>query len=147
MASLADLGAREVIERVRNGDLRAEQLVATLLERQHRFATLRTLTWIGEQRALEDARQVDRGRSHNVRLGALAGLPLLIKDNIAVAGAPNAAGTIGLSSRVPHRRCSQLSPMLEARFAWRLATTRDEKSLKKRGGGCSWRFSLSIRRN
>src|SRR5262249_26251697 len=114
MASLADLSAREVIERVGSGDLPAERLVAALLERQRHFASLNTLTWIDEQRALQDACGIDRRRSRNETLGALAGLPLLIKDNIAVAGAPNAAGTPTLRDHVPARTAPVVQRLVDA---------------------------------
>src|SRR5262245_8846699 len=113
MASLADLGAREVIERVHGGDVLAEQLVTALLERQRRFASLNALTRIDEQRLLEDARKIDRQRSRNETLGALAGLPLLVKDNIAVAGTPNAAGTLTLREHVPSKSAPVMQRLLD----------------------------------
>jgi len=113
MASPADLSACEAIERVRSGDLQAEQFIAVLLERQRRLASLNTLTWIDEQRALQDAREIDRKRSRNETLGALAGLPLLIKDNIAVAGAPNAAGTLTLRDYVPSKNAPVVQRLLD----------------------------------
>ena len=110
---LIELSVREVIDRVRGGELRAEELVSVLLERQRRLSSLNALSWIDEQRALQDAREVDRKRARGERLGTLAGLPLLIKDNIAVVGSPNAAGTPALRDQVATRNASVVQRLLD----------------------------------
>jgi Asp-tRNA(Asn)/Glu-tRNA(Gln) amidotransferase A subunit family amidase len=110
---LIELSAREVIDRVRGGELRAEELVSVLLERQRRLSSLNALSWIDEQRALQDAREVDRKRARGERLGTLAGLPLLIKDNIAVAGSPNAAGTPSLRDQIATKNASVVQRLLD----------------------------------
>ena len=112
-AALSGLGAREVIERVRNGDLRAENYVAALLDRQRRFAALNALTWIDEPRALEDARRIDRKRASGAALGVLAGLPVVIKDNIAVAGTANSAGTATLRENIARHTAPVVQRLLE----------------------------------
>lgn len=110
---LAELSAREVIHRVRDGELRAEELVSALFERHRRLSSLNALLWIDEQRALQDAREVDRKRAKGERLGTLAGLPLLIKDNIAVKGSPNAAGTLSLRGHIATRNAQVVQRLLD----------------------------------
>ena len=110
---LIDLSACEVVDRVRSGELRAEDLMSVLLRRQRRLSSLNTLIWIDEQRALQDAREIDRKRSGGERLGSLAGLPLLIKDNIAVAGTPNTAGTLTLREHIPAKTAPVVQRLLD----------------------------------
>ncbi|HZF24865.1 MAG TPA: amidase family protein [Steroidobacteraceae bacterium] len=112
-ASLSGLGAREAIERVRRGELRAEDSVADLLGRQRRLASLNALTRIDEQQVLEDARRIDRKRAAGAVLGVLAGLPVVIKDNIAVAGTPNAAGTLTLRDNVARQNAPVVQRLLD----------------------------------
>ncbi len=110
---LVELSACEVVDRVRGGELRAEELVSVLLERQRRLSALNALVWIDEQRALQDAREIDRKRARGEKLGALAGLPLLIKDNIAVQGSPNAAGTLSLRDSVATTNAQVVQRLLD----------------------------------
>ena len=48
---------------------------------------------IDEAKLLEDAREVDRARVRGAQLGPLAGLPIIIKDNVNTVGFPTTAGT------------------------------------------------------
>src|SRR6185295_19853844 len=66
-----------------------------------------------EQRSLQGAREIDRKRLSGERLGSLAGLPLLIKDNIAVAGTPNTAGTLTLREHVPEKNAPVVQRLLD----------------------------------
>lgn len=84
-----------------------------LLERQRRFAALNALSWIDEPRALEDARRIDRKRASGSRLGTLAGLPVVIKDNIAVANTPNAAGTATLRASLSRQNAPVVQRLLD----------------------------------
>ena len=111
-SSLAELSARAVVNAVRTGDFRAEDYAAALLARQRRFSSLHTVTWIDEQRVLHDAREVDRRRAAGT-LGALAGLPIIVKDNIAVAGTPNAAGTPTLRQSMSRQNAPVVQRLLE----------------------------------
>ena len=111
--SLPELGARQGIDRVRRGELRAEDYVRALLQRQHRFESLNALSWIDGPRALEEARRIDRKRASGVTLGALAGLPIVIKDNIAVANTPNAAGTLTLRDNLARQNAPVVQRLLD----------------------------------
>jgi Asp-tRNA(Asn)/Glu-tRNA(Gln) amidotransferase A subunit family amidase len=51
------------------------------------------LSYVDEARLLEDAREIDRVRATGAQLGPLAGLPIILKDNINTVGFPTTAGT------------------------------------------------------
>lgn len=91
-----ELSAVEAVHRIAAGELRAEDYASRLLARYRELKTLNAVTWIDEARVLEEARTVDRKRSRGERAGMLAGLPMIIKDNIDVAGTPSAAGSLML---------------------------------------------------
>ena len=50
------------------------------------------------QDAMEQAEAADRARVAGTPLGPLAGIPVLLKDNISAAGAPATAGSLALAS-------------------------------------------------
>ena len=54
-----------------------------------------------EARLLEDAREIDRVRATGAQLGPLAGLPIILKDNINTVGFPTTAGTSFLKEYRP----------------------------------------------
>jgi len=107
---LCDLSAVEIADRVRNGSLRAEQVLDSALQRiravEGRPASLEpyelqaedrrkvhafiTLT---EARARAQARAVDSAVAAGKDPGVLAGVPLGVKDIFCVAGTPSTAGS------------------------------------------------------
>src|SRR5262245_19747372 len=87
------LSARAVDDYVRRGALSAERYAQALLDRYKAHTNLNTVTYIDEARLLEDAREIDRARARGAQLGPLAGLPMMLKDNINTVGFPTTAGT------------------------------------------------------
>jgi Asp-tRNA(Asn)/Glu-tRNA(Gln) amidotransferase A subunit family amidase len=85
MASPADLSAREAAESVRSGRLRAEELVEACLDRAQAIEpSLRAFAYLDPDLALAQARAVDKAK----KKGALAGLPIGVKDIIDTADMP-----------------------------------------------------------
>jgi amidase len=78
----------------------AQHLVEALLERYEQIdapsspTALRSILAVSA-RALDEARACD----HGARGGPLSGLPVLVKDNVEVAGLPSGAGSTALSRR------------------------------------------------
>ena len=111
---LLDLTATEVVQRIREGALSAEVYARTLLAQTERLHFLDTIIAIDPDAVLEGARQVDLSRRRGQMLGPLAGLPLLVKDNIDTKALPTTAGTPGLLSNRPRRDAPVLDPLLGA---------------------------------
>jgi len=93
---MKELSAAEAVRCIAAGELRAEEYASRLLARYRELKALNAVNWIDEARVLEDARAVDRRRAKGKRLRMLAGLPVIIKDNIDVTGTPSAAGSLML---------------------------------------------------
>jgi indoleacetamide hydrolase len=90
---IAALSARAAVDYVRRGELSAERYALVLLDRYKAHTNLNTVAHIDEARLLEDAREIDRARARGAQLGPLAGLPMMLKDNINTVGFPTTAGT------------------------------------------------------
>ena len=102
-SDLSNLTALEAVRRIADGELRGEEDVLRLIERHRALRSLNAITWIEEQRVLEDARSVDLRRRKGEALGLLGGLPVIIKDNIDVAGTPTAAGSASFRHNIRPR--------------------------------------------
>ncbi len=100
VCDLSSLTAVEAVRRIAQGELRAEEYAMRLIERQRALKSLNAVTWIDEARVLEDARAVDDRRRRGEPLGRLGGLPVIIKDNIDVAGTPTAAASASFRNNV-----------------------------------------------
>ena len=111
-ADIPALTATEAARRIREGDLRAEDYAAQLLKIYHANKDLHPVTWIDERRVLESARGVDKARARGERLGPLAGLPLIVKDNIDTVGFPTSAGNNALKKYFPRKN----APVVDALF-------------------------------
>lgn len=113
-ADLLELGAREAVDRIRRGELKAERYAAELLKQHHAHKDLNLVTSIDEARVLEAARSVDRARARGARLGPAAGLPFAVKDQIEVAGYPATAGNGALKGYVPKRNAVVVERLVAA---------------------------------
>jgi mandelamide amidase len=92
-AELIELSAHAAVDHIRRGDLSAERYAQALLTRYKAYKHLNTVTYIDEARVLEDARAVDQARAKGAQLGRLAGLPVMLKDNINTVGFATTAGS------------------------------------------------------
>lgn len=100
-SELLDLCARQVLAAVRAGNLSAERYAGVLLRQLKVCASLNIATYIAEEHVLQAAREVDQASRQGRPLGRLAGLPILVKDNVATVGFPTSAGTLGLKGCYP----------------------------------------------
>jgi indoleacetamide hydrolase len=95
------LSARVAADHIRRGDLSAERYAQALLGQYKAHTNLNTVTYIDEAKLAEDAREIDRARTRGAQLGPLAGLPIILKDNINTVGFPTTAGTSFLKGYRP----------------------------------------------
>jgi hypothetical protein len=103
---LLALGARDAVARIASGDLSAESYVTQLLKQYEAHKDLNAVIAIDAARALEAARAVDLSRARGAKLGAAAGLPFAVKDQIAVAGLPATGGNAALKGYIPKRHAA-----------------------------------------
>jgi len=90
-----------VVEAVRSGRTTAACIARAALDANAQNAGLAAVVGFDADDVLRQADALDRARSAGEALGAMLGVPLVVKDNIHVAGLPNAAGTKSLASLVP----------------------------------------------
>lgn len=112
--ALLEMGARDVVESIRRGELKAELYVSELLRQYDTHRDLNLVTSIDEGRVLEAARSVDLARTRGAKLGPAGGLPFAVKDQIEVAGYPATAGNRALRSYVPKRNAIAVERLVEA---------------------------------
>ncbi len=84
-----------------NGETNSIAIVEDSLLRSGRFNKLNAFITLDAKGATEKAYELDRKRATGELLGPLHGIPLVVKDNIHVAGLPNTAGTPALKNFVP----------------------------------------------
>ncbi len=109
-----ELGAREAVERIKTGDLRAERYAEQLIAQYHAHRELNAINFISEPRVLEAARAVDQARTKGAKLPALAGLPVAIKDQILAAGYPSTGGNGALKGHIPKRNAAVVETLVRA---------------------------------
>ena len=98
---IATLTASEAVRQLCAGTLSSEQLVFAYLAQAKAKANLNAFVTLDEAGALKAAKAADAARKRGGPCKPLAGLPIVIKDNIQVQGLPATAGTPALKSFVP----------------------------------------------
>jgi indoleacetamide hydrolase len=113
---VSELTVVEAARLIRDGEISSEELARALLRRIAAHRDLNAFITVDEAKVLEAARHADRerrrGRAHP--LGPLHGVPLVVKDNIHVAGLPNTAGTPALKGFVPADNAPVVQALLDA---------------------------------
>jgi Asp-tRNA(Asn)/Glu-tRNA(Gln) amidotransferase A subunit family amidase len=89
MSGLERLSASEAVRRLAVGDLTAEALTRACLDRASANAEIKAWAWLDPERALTQARAVDRAG----RRGSLGGVPVGIKDVIDTVDMPTQHGS------------------------------------------------------
>ena len=110
----AELTAREAVAALRAGDISAEAYAHALIERASAHADLNAFITLDADRVLQAAHAADAERASGVDLGALHGLPVVIKDNIDTADLPTTAGTTPLKDHRPSRNAPVVQALVDA---------------------------------
>ena len=114
MVALTELGAAEAAAAIRAGDVSAQALVEALLDRCARAAPLNAFISLDPDAVRAAARVADQRRRRGERLGALHGVPLVLKDNFDTADFPTTAGTPALAAHRPRRNGAVVQRLLDA---------------------------------
>jgi mandelamide amidase len=108
------LTATEAVAAIQSGRLNAADYVATLLARAAALSTLNALTTLDLDGALAAARRIDALPAADKARLPLAGLPIVVKDNINTAGLQTSAGTPALAGFVPKTNAPSVQRLVDA---------------------------------
>jgi aspartyl-tRNA(Asn)/glutamyl-tRNA(Gln) amidotransferase subunit A len=95
-------GVVEIAEQVRRGEVSAERVTTAALDRiEAKNGALNAFLHVARDEALAQARAVDAKRARGEALGAMAGVPVAVKDAICTRGMPSTAGSKILAGYLP----------------------------------------------
>ncbi|MCD6674411.1 MAG: indoleacetamide hydrolase [Burkholderiaceae bacterium] len=97
-----ELTAVDAVQAICEGRLASQALMQAYLERARARPDLNAFITLDEAHALRAARAADTSRSARGKCLPLDGLPIVVKDNIHVAGLRNTAGTPALKDFEPN---------------------------------------------
>src|ERR1700761_6168503 len=110
MAETALSTASEIVAAIRSKKVTAVSLVQAALQRAEQNKDLNAFILMNRDGALAAAAKVDAGEM----TGALAGLPIVVKDNINTADMPTSGGTPALQHARPTANAPSLQKLLDA---------------------------------
>nr|WKF61726.1 Mandelamide hydrolase [Paraburkholderia busanensis] len=108
------LTATEAVAAIQSGRLKAADYIATLLARAASLESLNALTTLDLDGALAAARRIDALPAEARAQLPLAGLPVVVKDNINTAGLQTSAGTPALEGFVPKTNAPSVQRLVDA---------------------------------
>jgi len=89
MKELLALSIKEALAKMASGELTSEALTKAYLDHiDEKEADVEAFLYINGEAALERARAVDQKRKAGQALGALAGIPMALKDNMCTTTMP-----------------------------------------------------------
>ena len=110
MADSSSATAAEIVASIRDKKMTAVSAVRVALERAEQLKELNAFIVLNRDGALAAAARVDSGET----TGALAGLPIIVKDNINTSDMPTSAGTPALQNARPAANAPSLQKLLDA---------------------------------
>src|SRR5436305_2031455 len=100
--TLTERTAAELLDLLARGEVTSEALAAEFLQAvRTRDPLVKAFLHVDEAGALEQARTIDARRRRGEPLGALAGVPVAVKDVLCVRGQPTTCGSKILQNFVP----------------------------------------------
>ncbi|MFL6661550.1 MAG: indoleacetamide hydrolase [Rhizobacter sp.] len=113
-AQLRELSAAQTVAAIREGRASAEAVVRSALARAAQIRPLNAFIALNEAGAMEAARRIDADRAAGRPLPPLAGLAIVVKDNINLRGLPTTGGTPALRDARPATTAPSLQKLLDA---------------------------------
>jgi Asp-tRNA(Asn)/Glu-tRNA(Gln) amidotransferase A subunit family amidase len=110
----ASLTTVEAVAALERGDMTAEGYCTTMVGRAENRKALNVFISLNSEGALAAAHDIDERRRNGTKVGALAGIPLIVKDNIDFATLPTTAGCRGLAANRPTKNAGVLQALLDA---------------------------------
>lgn len=99
---LAELKGWELRELIKKGETSCKEAVASFLDEiKKKNKNLNSFLTVTEEAALKSAEIVDKKVSQKQKLGALAGIPVAVKDNICVKGVKTTCASHILDNFIP----------------------------------------------
>jgi Asp-tRNA(Asn)/Glu-tRNA(Gln) amidotransferase A subunit family amidase len=108
------LSLTQAAQLIREGKISSTELVEALLLQAEAARDLNAFITLDRESALRAAQAADVAQKQGKLLGPLHGVPLVIKDNIHVAGMPNSAGTPALRNFVPKENARVVDALIDA---------------------------------
>ncbi|TXI65617.1 MAG: indoleacetamide hydrolase [Limnohabitans sp.] len=109
-----ELTATQVLAAYKAGTLTATAYVTTLIDRAKSLQDLNAMITLDETGALAAAKKVDADRAAGKTLGTLAGLPIVVKDNINTKDLKTTGGTSSLRNFQPKTNAPSLQKLVDA---------------------------------
>lgn len=113
-AEQLNLTATEAVAALKAGKMTATEYVTNLIARAKSLSDFNAMICIDEAGALAAAKQVDADRAAGKTMGALAGLPFVVKDNINTKGMKTTGGTSSLRDFQPKTNAPSVQKLLDA---------------------------------
>jgi indoleacetamide hydrolase len=104
----------QAVQAISSGRIPAQTYVRTLLARADALKDLNAMVALDANGALQAARRIDAMRDSGQTLPPLAGLPIVVKDNINSAALPTTGGTPALRNVRPKTNAPSLQKLLDA---------------------------------
>jgi Asp-tRNA(Asn)/Glu-tRNA(Gln) amidotransferase A subunit family amidase len=112
MADTNSMSAAEIVAAIRARKITATQVAKAAFARAEQVKDLNALIFVNKDPALAATAEIDEWSRPEPL--PLAGLPIVIKDNINTADMPTSAGTPALQNAQPHRNAPSLEKLLKA---------------------------------
>src|SRR4051794_22799698 len=109
MAQATPSSAAEIVAAVRARKITATALTKAAIARAEQLKDLNAFIFLNKDGALATAAEIDEGRS-----GPLAGLPIVIKDNINTVDYPTSGGTPALQDIHPRSDAPSFNALFKA---------------------------------
>jgi len=113
-ADLTQLSVSDAAQLVRDGRVTSAELTQAYIARADANPGLNAYITLDRAGAMTAARRADADMAARKSVGALHGVPLVVKDNTHVAGLPNTAATPALRGFIPKENAPTVQKLVDA---------------------------------